>query len=651
MLKKFLFMITIFSVAIITAQEPFYKNYDWDSNPSYSVKNNSKDLVAFKEKIVTEFLFEGELFLEYFLEHRVLWLNSDDAIERYNRVYLPYTGDTDLLINKARVIQKDGEIITLDASKILTAEDEETGRKYKYFAFEGVEKGSYIEYFYIQKKSPSYTGKRLSFQDEFDKEQIEFDLFTPKNLDFTFKSYNGLPEVVRDTSTTDKVHWTMRAENIKLLDKESQSPYKASRGAIVYKLYKNNYNNKIITSYDNVAQNLYSYYYPKYDKGVQKKIDKLSDKIPITNDMDESAKARTIDSYVKQNIYYSEANNKSLEDLNSVLTNETANDRGMTKLYVALFKKFGIQNEMVLTCSGMDMKFDPKFESNNFLQEFLFYLPESKKYVSPTNFSTRFGFPPPFLTDNYGLFISEVTVGSFVSALAEIKYIDPVIAEDSRDVMKIDVSFDPEDLAVTKIKLERSMSGYNAMYIQPFLNFIDEDKKDDFIDEMGKFIDDNADVLERVIVDENPESFGIKPFELKFDIISESFVNKAGNKYLFKLGNLIGPQIEMYQEKKRVLPLESSYQRSYYRTIKVTIPEGYQMTNLDAINIQNTYSEEGKDVFTFHSFFTLEDAVLTVTVNEHYHRNIITPEVYEEYRTVINSAADFNKITLVLEPK
>ena len=43
------------------------------------------------------------------------------------------------------------------------------------------------------------------------------------------------------------------------------------------------------------------------------------------------------------------------------------------------------------------------------------------------------------------------------------------------------------------------------MYIQPFLSFIDEDKKDDFIDEMGKFIDDNADVLERVIVDENPE--------------------------------------------------------------------------------------------------------------------------------------------------
>ena len=60
----------------------------------------------------------------------------------------------------------------------------------------------------------------------------------------------------------------MRAENIKPLDKESQSPYKASRGAIVYKLYKNNYNNKIITSYDNVAQNLYSYYYPKYDKVV-----------------------------------------------------------------------------------------------------------------------------------------------------------------------------------------------------------------------------------------------------------------------------------------------------------------------------------------------------------------------------------------------
>jgi len=33
-----------------------------------------------------------------------------------------------------------------------------------------------------------------------------------------------------------------------------------------------------------------------------------------------------------------------------------------------------------------------------------------------------------------------------------------------------------------------------------------------------------------------------------------------------------------------------------------------------------------------------------------YDQNILPVALYEEYRTVINSAADFNKVTLILEP-
>ena len=53
-----------------------------------------------------------------------------------------------MVVNKARVIDTEGKVIELDKSKILTATNEETGRTYKYFAFEGVTKGSYIEYIY-----------------------------------------------------------------------------------------------------------------------------------------------------------------------------------------------------------------------------------------------------------------------------------------------------------------------------------------------------------------------------------------------------------------------------------------------------------------------------------------------------------------------
>ena len=56
-------------------------------------------------------------------------------------------------------------------------------------------------------------------------------------------------------------------------------------------------------------------------------------------------------------------------------------------------------------------------------------------------------------------------------------------------------------------------------------------------------------------------------------------------------------------------------------------------------------------MFSFKSSYQLEGNTLTVTANEHYRENRVQVAMYEEYRTVINSAADFNKIVLLLEPK
>ena len=56
-------------------------------------------------------------------------------------------------------------------------------------------------------------------------------------------------------------------------------------------------------------------------------------------------------------------------------------------------------------------------------------------------------------------------------------------------------------------------------------------------------------------------------------------------------------------------------------------------------------------LFIFDSHYTLDCNLLTVTADEHYRESIVAPEIFEAYRTVINSAADFNKVTLILEPK
>ena len=647
------FILILFITCNSIAQTvPFYESYTWETTPSYQVEESDKDMVAIKDKIVTEFYFEDQNLTEYYLEHKILWLNSDDRIEEYNKIYLPFSNNASLKLSKARVIKKTGEVIELEESKILSAEDEETGRKYKYFALEGIEKGSIVEYYYAVKKRPTYQGARIDIQNDYDKQIVEFDLYAPSNLLFTFKSFNLNNKVTKDETSLEKLHWQLTVKDVVGVDKEEQSPYRAALGFVMYKLHQNTAKNIIITSYNDVAQNLYAFYYPEYNEEETKLINKFAKNIKLDEDQDEEDKARIVDLYIKENIYFSYNDSENLKNLTNVLNSKTANETGIVKLYVALFKKFNITHEMVLTSNRTQLKFDREFEATNYLQEFLFYFPASKKYLSPSKFGTRFGFPPPFYMDNYGLFVTGYNINGKRKAFSEVKYIEGIPASSSTDEMFIEVYFTEEDFTKNTISLERKLNGYYAMNIQPFMNLIQPNRKNEVIDEaFAQNTDKNAKVLKRELINEDPSLFGVKPFVVKFNISSEYFVEKAGNKYLFKLGDIIGPQMEMYQEKKRILPLEAEFNRSYYRTIKIHIPEGYQISNLDDITIKNSYATKDKELFIFDSYYSLEGNILTVTADEHYRESIVAPEIFEAYRTVINSAADFNKVTLILEPK
>lgn len=648
-------LLFLFAFQTGTGQEqPFYKTYTWKYDPVYQVDPaTSEEMLELKSKVVTEFIYDkdGSL-VEYFLEHRVLWLNSDNAIEKFNKIYLPHSSSTELPVSRARVVNKDGKIFELDKSNIFTASDEETGNQYKYFAFEGIEKGSFIEYYYVEKRDPNYNGNRLFLQSFIQKQKVEFDFFAPKNLVFAFKTYNGLPPVTKDTLTQNKLHWTLEVAGIDKLEEEELSAYNASKAAVVYKLDQNLYNNKKdISSYGGISQNIYSYYYPEYSKKTQKAINAFireifKDKIPA-----EDVAIQKLESYIKNNVYFANGNAEELKDLDLVLKKQVANEAGMVKLYVAVLQTLDIDHELVLTCDRQELKFDRDFEASNFLQDFLVYFPKSKKYLSPVERASRYGFPPAYLTDTYGLFINEVTVGTLTSGLGKIEYIEPVTADNTTDRMLVEVDFSTEDLSNVNVHLDRGMSGYYGMYIHPFMHLVKEKDRNELIENFARNLDEAAEITNKEILNSDPELFGQKPLRFVLDFKSNAFMEKAGNKYIFKIGELIGRQIELYQEKERKLALENEFQRSYYRTIKVNIPEGYQISNLEDLNIHNTFSKESEEVLSFHSFYEIEGNVLKITADEHYKLNIVSVDRYEDYRTVINSAADFNKISLVLEPK
>lgn len=654
MRNKMLSLILLFCAAISFSQSvPFYKGYDWEENPVYEkVANQTEEMFALKEKIVTEFSFEGEAFIEYFLEHKILWLNSDDKIEEYNKVYLPFSSNSSLEISKARVITKEGKVINLDDSKILTAADEETGRTYKYFAFEGITKGSYIEYIYVEKRVPRYRGVRLKLQGNYNKKNVSFDLFCPDNLVFGFKTINNLPEVTKKEDAEGKSHWNLQIDDLKKLEREEKSPYRASVGSLIYKLDANTSNNvSDISSYSKVSQNVYAYYYADLDKKTEKAVDAFIKELKLDKKETEEGKVRFLDFYIKNNIYLSETSDSGLSDIYTILDKKVTGSGGAIKLFVAVLRKLGIKHELVVTSDRREIKFDEEFESNNFLNDFLIYFPKTDKYLSPDKFETRFGFPPGYNTDNYGLFIKEVTIGNFKSALGKIKYIHPVKAEKSIDLMHIEVSFDPENLSHNKIHYERAFEGYNALFLQPYIHLVKGEEKEQLIEGIVKTITRDLEVTDRELINGKPELFGEAPLKFNVDFETDALVEKAGRKYLFKLGDIIGQQIQLYQEKKRVLPFEEEHQRGYYRKIVVNIPEGYKITNLDDINIHNSYTEDGKELFSFKSFYEVSGNKIIITADEFYRENIVKVPLYEEYRTVINSAADFNKIVLLLEKK
>ena len=61
---------------VFSQEAPYFESYDWEENPSYAVEEGStEDMIAVKEKTVTEFYFQKKDLVEYFLEHKVLWLN------------------------------------------------------------------------------------------------------------------------------------------------------------------------------------------------------------------------------------------------------------------------------------------------------------------------------------------------------------------------------------------------------------------------------------------------------------------------------------------------------------------------------------------------------------------------------------------------
>jgi hypothetical protein len=320
----------------------------------------------------------------------------------------------------------------------------------------------------------------------------------------------------------------------------------------------------------------------------------------------------------------------------------------MTRLFLAVFNSLNIQCNPVLTCSRESIKFDADFDTWAFLDDYLLNFPQTKKFLSPYVFECRYPFVQPEFTAQKGLFMQPFTSGNTTSALSVIGEIPAVDYTYNLDNLELDIVF-ADDLSSNEIRQSREFGGYNAAYFTPYYDIMSKDQKEEMIDQLTKQTAPDAKITKwtaRAASDSKSNNFMVS-----VDFQSSHFVERAGSRILFKVGELIGPQIEMYRDDERTVAVENDFNRMYNRVIKINLPPGYKVKNADDLVIDIAYTDEDDVPFSFKSDYSLEDNVLTVHIEEYYKEIYAPLSRYEDFRKVVNAAADFNKITLVLERK
>ena len=622
--------------------------YDWEKDrkaTSLPAKELAMEELIIKQHHQFDYTFENDQFVMYWAFHRIIYVNNNEAIRKNNRISIPIGRDEDLVELKARVLNKNGKVVNFDKSNLKELKDEESGKGSRLFAIDGIETGAEVEYFYIRKMS-GLIYQRIFLQSDIQVNKSSLLLTSPGHLKFDFKAYNVAAEIVKEESKDSKERnqYKISGSNITGLKNESYSYFQANLGRVEFKLaYNTARSGARIYTWEEAAKTFYKLLYA-LEKDEEKAVDKIVKSCGDKASLPVAERIVNVEDKIKNDIKIDESlRGSSLVDIQKY---KIASNEGMAKLLIAVYNKLGIRCHPVITCDREKVRFDGDFDTWSYLDDYVIYFPDVDGFLAPYDQTTRYPLIPAELTEQQALFIEPISIGAVQSALATIKKIPAVDYKLSCDNLDIEVSF-TDDIQANRIKMNREFAGYDGRFVVPYFNLMTQDQKKNMVDEIIKQTapDAKISVWDAKVVKSAKNSSCV----LDLDFQSSHFLERAGPRILFKAGLLIGPQVEMYRDDERMNAIENDFNRGYEREIRIVIPNGYTIKNLNDIKMKVVFDGNENTPFIFESNYTLKDNLLTITIQEYYKELRVPLERYENFRKVINAAADFNKLTLVLE--
>jgi hypothetical protein len=581
--------------------------------------------------------------------HRIVHINDDKGIESFNKVYLGVSDNSDIVDIKARTILPGGKIIEVDRQNIKDLKEED-GNVYKIFAMEGLEKGCEVEYYYTYRPNANFFG-REQLQNVFPVLKARFELLAPPRLVFQLKGYN-CEITVTDTVLNGKRVFSTGLDDLRGAEQEKYAAYDANLARVEYRLSYNTAVNdgKVrLFTWNELAKRVYNVD-AGFTDGEQKKAGELVHHEGWDKLGSEREKIIAVENYLKKKVATREdIRDDNAENIEWILKNGIATSRGIVRLFEALYKGLGVESQIVLAAERNEGMIDRSFENWNNASQFLLYFPGQKKFLAPTEPGIRYPWIDPSWGGGDGLYCKTTTIGSFTTAVAEIR---PIPLEDfSESFNRIDSKLQLNaEMDTLLVDMKQSYGGYSAVGYRAAFVLANNEEQRLFLKEIVKFGTNSENIVSSKIENGDLENFNDnKPFVVQANVKSSELLENAGNKILLKIGEIIGPQVEMYQEKARQFPMDMSFPHSFERTIELVIPDGYGIRNPEDLNIHDEYRENGEMTMGFVSEYKLDGNRLRVHVMEQYRRIVYPLAQYEDFKKIINASADFNKIVLVLE--
>lgn len=649
-MRELLLSLAASCIILSSASAQYTLPVTWEANPklhkiSKEFMNESAVFVLDRRHV--QYKFEGDLTVVYRTIHRITKVLDNKGIESFNKMEIPI-GNNEIENIKARTILANGTVKEVHSDKIKRSKNED-GQESYIFAMEGVEKNAEVELLYTQKRNFSvFGGEQLQFS--IPTVKAEFTLVIPDGIRFETKGYNGFPSAI-DSIIDNKHFYYATASNIPALEDEQYSNREAMLMNIDYRMSyvdKDNPDVKLFT-WNDLAKRLYNSYYEISDKD-KKVIEKYLKSIGVSDHDNDEQKIRKIEDAMKSNINMSDdIADESYLKFDKIIDKKLTTESGFISLFLACLQVADINHEYGLTTNRFVGPLDEKFENWNSLDISIVYFPKLKKYLSVSGIFFRMPFIPAAAAGNKGVFLKITSLGGMTSAIATIRKIPFTPLEASNNNIEAHIKFDAE--MIPQIDMKMIFQGYSANGVRENFIYVPKDKEKDLVQSIVGVASKPENIksykIEHTALNNYYDN---KPLNVIANVESPQLLEKAGPKYLFKLGDVIGRQAEMYQEKERKLPIDIVFPHSLYRTITLNIPDGYKVSNPETIKIMVEHkTSSGIQTMAFVSDYNMEGNKMLITVKEFYGQVNYPASDIEIFKKVINAAADFNKVVLVLE--